>query len=182
VPVATWETPAVPVAPPVRTPDVNTNTVWIWLIVLLPLVSSVTALLVPWRSLFDYSDILGDPARASTMSLTLFTAPGYWLTLIAGWIVYGFSVWFAYLDRRELLARGIDRPFPWPWAFLNTVYPIGRAVVSIRRTGHGAAPIWVVAIVLLITFGVAGYVTWSAMDAMLGSMSEIFRDAQTYGR
>jgi len=37
---------------PRKSPGVDTNTVWIWLIVLLPLVSTLAALLVPWRSMF----------------------------------------------------------------------------------------------------------------------------------
>ncbi|QPE04982.1 DUF2510 domain-containing protein [Microbacterium schleiferi] len=148
---------ATPAAPPTRpeprkSPGVDTNTVWIWLIVLLPLASSLLALLVPWRSMlffmhgwqfntYTQPDHMPD-LRLFMQPFDIFFSPWWWAITLFGFAIYGFSVWFAYLDQRELHSRGIDRPFPWPWMFLSIVYPIGRIVVAIRRTGTGWAPLW----------------------------------------
>lgn len=140
------------VAEPRKSPGVDTNTVWIWLIVLLPLASSLLALLVPWRSMFAMQGWMAfnsyaQPDNMSDMRMfmqpfDIFFSPWWWAITLFGWAIYGFSVWFAYLDQRELRNRGIDRPFPWPWMFLSIVYPIGRIVVAIRRTGAGWGPLW----------------------------------------
>ena len=136
---------------PRKSPGVDTNTVWIWLIVLLPLVSTLAALLVPWRSMFAMHGWMMQPFAESgprtdlhtfMQPFDIFFSPWWWGIMLLGWAVYGFSVWFAYLDHRELRNRGIDRPFPWPWMFLSLVYPIGRIVVTIRRTGTGWGPLW----------------------------------------
>jgi hypothetical protein len=141
------------VAPePRKSPGVDTNTVWIWLIVLLPLASSLLALLVPWRSMFAMQGWMAfnsyaQPDNMPDMRMFMqpfdsFFSPWWWAITLFGFAIYGFSAWFAYLDQRELQQRGIDRPFPWPWIFLSIVYPIGRIVVAIRRTGTGWAPLW----------------------------------------
>lgn len=151
-PTAPAPAPATTKPEPRKSPGVDTNTPWIWLIVLLPLASSVLALLVPWRSMlffmqgwqfnsYTQPDNLPD-MRLFMQPLDMFVSPWWWAITLFGWAVYGVSVWFAYLDQRELRSRGIDRPFPWPWMFLSIVYPIGRIVVAIRRTGKGWAPLW----------------------------------------
>lgn len=145
-------TPAASAPPPRKSPGADTNTVWIWLIVLLPLASALLALLAPWRSMlffmhgwqfnsYSQPDTLPD-LRLFMQPLEMFLSPWWWALILFGWAVYGLSVWFAYLDHRELRHRGIDRPFPWPWMFLSIVYPIGRIVVVILRTGTGWAPLW----------------------------------------
>lgn len=141
-----------PARPEPRTsPGVDTNTVWIWLIVLLPVVSSLSVLLVPWRSVLNFGGWIaqsyaqpGTPSdiRLFMQPFDIFSSPWWWGLMLLGWAIYGLSVWFAYLDHRELDRRGIDRPFPWPWMFLSIVYPIGRTVVAIRRTGTGWGPLW----------------------------------------
>jgi hypothetical protein len=166
---------------PVRTPDVDTNTVWTWLIVLLPLVSIAPLLFIPWDSLLDYSDML-DPTRPSTAPLGVYSSPLLLLLNLLSYVVLGLTVWFAFLDRRELLRRGIDRPFPWPWVFLSVVYPIGRAVVSIRRTGRGAAPIWGVTIVTLIGWIVGGIAIWTMLDGAFQMFGELMRVAEMSSR
>ena len=136
---------------PRKSPGGDTNTVWSWLIVLLPLVSTLAALLVPWRSMFAMHGRMMQPFAESgprtdlhtfMQPFDIFFSPWWWGIMLLGWAVYGFSVWFAYLDHRELRNRGIDRPFPWPWMFLSLFYPIGRIVVTIRRTGTGWGPLW----------------------------------------
>lgn len=58
----------------------------------------------------------------------------------------------SWLDRRELRARGVERPFHWAWSILSVlVYLIGRSVVVRRRVGGSAAPLW-----LFLGLGVLG--------------------------
>jgi len=136
---------------PRKSPGVDTNTPWIWLIVLLPVLTSLLALVAPWRAMFAMhgwmAQSFAQPGTPSDMRLfmqpfDIFTSPWWWGLMLIGWVIYGLSIWFAYLDHRELSRRGIDRPFPWPWMFLSIVYPIGRTVVAIRRTGTGWGPLW----------------------------------------
>lgn len=175
--------PAPAAAPYVRpeprtSPGVDTNTVWIWLIVTLPILVTLVALLLPWRSLFDYSayldpSMMNDPSMMVTAQFDMFFSPIWWIYSLLSYGVYGISVFFAYLDRKALLARGIDRPFHWAWAFLNPVYPIGRAIVAIRRTGRGAAPLWVVGASIVLGLVVGTIITAIAIDASLQMMRDL---------
>ncbi|HTL42324.1 MAG TPA: DUF2510 domain-containing protein [Pseudolysinimonas sp.] len=125
----------------------KTSTVWIWLIVLLPLLGLVSLFTIDWKAYLD-SYLVGafsnDPRAVTSASFSLLTQPGYLLTAALGWIVYGVTVAFAALDVRELKKRGVPQPFHWAFAFLSgPVYVIGRSVVVKRRTGGGLAPLWV---------------------------------------
>jgi hypothetical protein len=142
------------------------NTVWIWIIVFLPYVSSLGIFAIDWSSLFD----LSNPIRGE---LALLTSPGYLLTLAGGLISYGLIAWFAYLDWRTLADRGVPRPFHWAWAFLSIVYPIGRSVVVRRRTGHGISPMWVTIIAYAVfTIGSMVYMI-AIMTSILGSIANL---------
>lgn len=173
--------PPVP-APPRRTPGVDTNTVWIWIIVLLPLVITVPALFVPWGDLFDYSGITDDPSSVSRHQLEVLSSPWLWGWNLLGYAIYGLNVFFAYRDRRALLARGIDKPFPWPWAFLNPVYPIGRAIVAIRRTGSGQAVLWGLGAVIVAENVIGGILVWEILNAALGGLSDLLREVRVSSR
>ena len=150
-PVQTYaaQYPRAPAAPstPLR-PDIQTNTVWIWLVVLLPLVMLPTIFLIDWRGYLESSLDMSSLDTANPM------LPSVGMTLtsvglgIAGFVVAGIGVLFAWLDWRELKRRGIQKPFHWAWAFLalvvtNGVYVIGRGVILRRQTGKGLAPVWV---------------------------------------
>ena len=157
------------------------------------LVSTLAALLVPWRSMFAMHGWMMQPFAESgprtdlhtfMQPFDIFFSPWWWGIMLLGWAVYGFSVWFAYLDHRELRNRGIDRPFPWPWMFLSLVYPIGRIVVTIRRTGTGWGPLWgliatqvvgiIVAVVISAQITLATFATafWSSSDRGWPSLGE----------
>ncbi len=124
------------------------NTVWIWLVVFVPYVSIVSLFLVDWRGMLDFSAMTNE----SAMMMTMFS-PGYFVAIILGWITYGLSVWFCYLDWRELERRSVPRPFHWAFGFLSSaVYPIGRSVVVKRRTGHGVSPMWVSIALMVLSF------------------------------
>lgn len=126
-----------------RAPEgTRTNTPWIWLIIFLPLVSILPLFAIDWTGYITSS--LGAPGSSLSAQMALYTSPGYLLSTVLGWLIYGATVLFAWLDRRALLAAGVPQPFHWAWAFLSAlVYVIGRSVVVKRRTGQGMAPMWV---------------------------------------
>jgi len=64
----TTQLPAAPAAPaaPLRG-DIQTNTVWVWLVVLLPLVMLPTIFLIDWRSYLESSIDLSAPRGANPM-------------------------------------------------------------------------------------------------------------------
>ena len=134
--------------------DIPTNTVWVWLIVALPLVSVLMLFLFDWKSQLEqflYAAVLaeqGGYSSSSTMmnfslNSTLFSIGMSVLGLVLG----GLSVLFAFLDWRQLRARGIVQPFHWAWAFFvfivtAGVYVVGRGIVLRRQTGKGLGPVW----------------------------------------
>lgn len=108
--------------------------VFIWIIVLLPIVNIATLLT------YDVSSLAVRP----TDPYAMYRDPAYFGLLALGWIAYLATVLVANVDRRRLLRDGYDRPFHWAWAFLGgAVYVIGRSVIVYRRSGRGLAPMWV---------------------------------------
>ena len=143
-------------------------TPWIWLIVVLPLVVALPALGIDWGALVDLTDTTGQSAFA------LYGNPLYWLMVLGGWVAYGLSAWFAYLDWRELQRRGVPKPFHFAWVFLSSgVYPIGRSVVVRRRTGTGIAPMWATIAVIVLTFAIGVYI-------MVATLAPIFEQLANY--
>ncbi|GAA2090526.1 hypothetical protein GCM10009840_31990 [Pseudolysinimonas kribbensis] len=153
--------PALPSTTPVYTP-------FIWLIVFLPVLSSLTLFL--YRPSFRLTEIGGvqtvDPG-------SIFT-PGYVAILLIGMLIYALAIVFAALDHRALVRAGVVRPFHWAFAFLGVVYTIGRSVVvhQVARP-RGLAPIWVTigVIVLNIVIGVVwGIVLTAQLTSQLTSL------------
>jgi hypothetical protein len=126
---------------PAGTPVYN---VFIWIIVLLPIVSIATLLSL------DMSSIVSSPSDPTALSRN----PAYLAMRGFSLLAYGLTAVLAFFDRRRLLADGFDRPFHWAWAFLGgTVYIIGRSVIVWRRARRGLAVLWV-----WIGLGVVGFV------------------------
>lgn len=123
--------PRIPDTTPIYTP-------YIWIMVLLPLVSSVA--LVFWQPHLRMTTIQG----FRTIDQGSLYTPAYWLIQILGLVIYVLNIVFALLDRNTLLNRGVVRPFHWGWSFLGIVYPIGRSVIAygVARP-RGLVPIWV---------------------------------------
>ncbi|MCU1580430.1 MAG: hypothetical protein JWP19_2634 [Rhodoglobus sp.] len=150
-----------PEGTPVYTP-------WIWIVALLPLLQ-----LIPLAT-FDFGGYVRG-AMSPYGSIAMMTSPGYLLLTLGGWVIYGLSALFAYLDWRRLAAVGMPRPFHFAWVFLSSVvYVIGRSVVVRRRTGRGITPMWVSIAGLVLSFIFAIYIT-AAMT------SAIFATIPTYG-
>jgi hypothetical protein len=124
-------------------------TPFIWIIALLPLLSAIAIASLDMRVMIvrpsQLHSMIGSPMLGSPM---------YFVVSVLGWVIYGVSVWMAYLDWRALGRIGIVNPFHWAWAFLTgIVYVIGRSVVVRRAIGSRAlVPIWVIAGVYLLAF------------------------------
>ncbi|WP_369961465.1 DUF2510 domain-containing protein [Leifsonia sp. EB34] len=152
-----------PAAPPVHyaadrrplPPETPVNTPWVWLVVLLPLASTVLSL----ATLGTVTQSLAAFSHPGAANLALLTSPGYLLSSLIGLVIFGVVVVFSWLDYRTLERRGVDRPFHWAWSFLAwPVYTIGRAVI-VRRVagGRGTGVLWasIAVLVLSIAAGVA---------------------------
>jgi hypothetical protein len=94
-------------AAPKAPPGTDWNTPWIWLIVLLPVLPLVLMLFIPWGSAFDVD--LANPYTSMSGTLGLVLSPFYWSSILLSYAVYGFSVFFAYRDMKELNVRSTGR-------------------------------------------------------------------------
>ena len=167
-------------ARPALPADRPVYSVWIWLIVLLPLLSYASFFL--WQPNFDYlssNDAINNPARFEAGYFASIFTPGYFAILVLGWLVWGVTVVFAWRDVVWLRTQGVVRPFHWAWAFLGSlVYVIGRAVI-VRRVapGRGLVPIWVLIGVVALGFVVS--MVWS-LSLMAGVLSHLPDYGTTY--
>lgn len=133
-------------------------TPWIWLVVFLPYLTLPFLFTLDFGSLIN-EEMLFDDSAAVRTQLAFFTSPGVLVISALGWLTTIGTLVFSWLDWRTLQARGVPRPFAWPWAFFSLagypVYAIGRAVVTKRRTGHGSAVLWATIIAFVVGFIVA---------------------------
>jgi uncharacterized protein DUF2510 len=155
--------PRVPAGTPV-------DTAWIWLSVVLPILALVPFFFWDFEGYMLAS--MTDPSP--TAQLRMYLDPMYLTSTMLGWLLYGVSVWFAYLDRVALERLGYARRFHWAWAFLSSlVYVIGRSVVVKRQAGRGMAPMWVAialnVAVMIAIFVWIGVVTANVMSAVMTS-------------
>ena len=152
---------------PALAEGVRVNTVWAWLIALLPLLSLLSFLVWNIRAYLEASlHAATDPGAATA---ALFT-PGYALALLIALVVYAGSIVCAVLDHRALTGIGVVRPFHWAWQFLPPVYIIGRAVVLHRRVHRGTGPLWVFIAVYVIVFVVQAAIFGSAMASVFSTL------------
>lgn len=170
--------PSAPVqAPrPQLDPSTPVGTVWIWLIVLLPLLSIA---LLPFLQVKLPTIDLQDPNPTLTDPLAIVGGPVYFVLIAVSWLTYAATVVFSWLDYRELTRRGVVRPFHWAWSFLSSlVYIIGRTVivgqVAQRR---GKAPLWAAIGVIAVSFIVT--IAWTIM--LITSVGEQVSRMATYG-
>jgi hypothetical protein len=161
--------PALEVYGAVATPVVSAGTpvynAFIWLIVLLPLLSIVGLLT------FDMNDYMARMVQSSSASAAAMFSPAYLTLVLSGWLIYLVTALLAYFDTKRLSRDGFVRPFHWAWAFLgSTVYIIGRSVVVKRRSGRGLLPIWVM--IAVFVFSVVASVV-KIVDAMNAVFSNV---------
>lgn len=155
--------------------DIPTNTVWIWLVVALPLVSLLTLFLFDWSTFIQesiYASAFPEQAPYAASSSLLVTAG----TSVFGFVLAGLTVLFSFLDWRQLRARGIQKPFHWAWSLFvlaissGGVYIIGRAVILRRQTGKGLAPVWgwiAVTVISIVAVSIWFFVIFSQVFAII---------------
>lgn len=154
--------------PAPRPTDASPSTPWIWAIALLPLVSLLTL------PMMDFETYFADTVRAAEQGSTAVGMSGGMIAAqVISYALYGVTVVLAFLDRRELLRRGFDRPFPWPWAFLGIVYVIGRSVVVKRRSGRGLAPMVVYLVLTVVSVAVSIVVVVAAFAAVAPMLEQL---------
>src|SRR5690606_19201089 len=130
------------------------DTVWIWLIVVVPWVLASTIYLFDIRSVLDALWV--DDASTALGHLALH------LALLGGssLVTIGLALLFAFRDARALRAVGVVRPFPWGFAAIaGIVYVIGRQVVLAKVTRPSSAPL-VVSIVLYVLW-YSAFAVWA---------------------
>ena len=133
-------TPASTVAQLRAPAGTNVNTIWIWIAVFVPLLR-----LVPWFT-WDISPLgeVSGPIDSRSLletQLAVYTQPAFLGSLTVTVLIAAAAIIFAALDWRTLRRRGVPSPFHWGFAFtalitIFCVYPVGRAVVTKRRTGR----------------------------------------------
>lgn len=160
--------PAVPPKVAAGTPVYN---VFIWTIVLLPLLSIIVLGFFDLRGYMLRSMLIGGNTPSSMASMSMLFDPLYLLMMVLGWATYAGTVVLAYFDWRALGRAGFVAPFHWAWSFLSgTVYVIGRSVIVRRRAGHGLAPIWVLIGVVLVGVIVGTVKLVGAISAVVATL------------
>lgn len=150
-------------------PGTRVDTVWIWLIVVVPWVLASTIYLFDVREVLDALWVDDATAALGHVGLHLAVLAGSSLVTIA------LALLFAFRDARRLRTLGVVRPFPWGFAAIaGIVYVIGRQVVLRKVTPASAAPL-VVSIVLYVLW-YAAFGAWaivSVADALAGLAASI---------
>jgi hypothetical protein len=151
------------VAMPEPLRDIPTGTVWIWLIVLLPLIS--LAFTIAGDPVVELEAISVPPGPGSTYVPRVLT-----LDDVVNLAIYPVTIVLAYVDSRTLRNRGVHRPFGWGWTFLlSGIYVIGRGVVVRRQTGRGLGPVWAWIAVTVVTLVVLATYFFIALNTFLRS-------------
>jgi hypothetical protein len=127
--------------------------VFIWIIVLLPLVSIALSFTVDYAALGRA--VVDSQGTAS--SLAIYSNPAYLLSSLFSYVLIAVTTLLAYFDWRRLKRTGFERPFFWVWGLLGIVYVIGRTVVVRRRSGRGIAPLLAYIGVLVASYIITGF-------------------------
>ncbi len=151
----TW--PAGVAAEQLKAPEgTSWNTPWIWLVLLLPLLSLASLFTIDFRGYM--SALMTNPSSPDIAgALTSLFNPAFLISIVLGWVLIAATILFAYLDHRELAKRGVPKPFHWGFAFLalagyGVVYPIGRGVVTNRRGAGGLVVTWIAIASIVLSF------------------------------
>lgn len=145
------------VARPPAGPETPVYNLWVWLIVLAPILSSSSLVFFDMRAYL----------MESVTGATTINVP-YLLIQLLGWVLYGVGILFAFLDWRSLRRGGFPQQFHWAWSFLSPlVYLIGRAVVLKRQGRRAWAPVWAQVAAGVVT---AAFVTFQLIDGLMAVM------------
>ncbi|MBN9139412.1 MAG: DUF2510 domain-containing protein [Micrococcales bacterium] len=177
-----WTDHAAPAAPvasaaPLERPRLpegtRVDTGWVWVVSLLNVVQTIPLFF------FDMSGYMRAifEAELSGNAGSITNAIGGYFAFFAifgvlGWVCYGFLVFAAYRDYKQLLAVGVVRPFHWAFAFIPypVVYLIGRHVVLRKVSRTAGWPLWA-HIASYVVILIAAFVwTFAMMQAILSSL------------
>lgn len=155
---------AAPSARPQLAPGTSTSTPWIWVIVLLPMVSLGTMWLLDPATFLPAT---GDPQEAQMTALRVWTDPSMLAVTGLSYLSAAIMIVAAFFDYRALQRAGVVRPFHWAWAFAtlfvsSLVYVIGRTVIVGKVSGgRGMAPLWgAIAVTVLGALNVGFWLYW----------------------
>ncbi len=121
------------------------DTVWVWLVALVTLVSAIPMFF------FDMTGYMRTLIEAELSGSTggIPSGMGGYLVLIGvtqllGWASWGLTIFAAFRDYKHLTAIGVVRPFHWAFAFIpyTIVYLIGRHVVLRKVSRTAGWPLW----------------------------------------
>jgi len=136
---------------PLLPPGTRVDTVWIWLIVVMPWVLASTIFLFDIGTVLDALWVDDLSGALGHVGEHLAVLVGSSLATIAG------ALFFAYRDARMLRAAGVVRPFPWGYAAIaGLVYVIGRQVVLRKVTSASVAPLVVSIVLYVLWYGAFG--------------------------
>lgn len=131
-------------------------TQWIWILVFLPILSTMTLLLIDPTS----PHLRQDPILIATA-----------LVAVVVWMACAI---LARLDQTDLAARGVERPFSWAWSLLGAViYAIGRSVIVYTVSGRGRVPLLVSIVVTIVAAVAAAAWVITALEANLVDMTTV---------
>jgi hypothetical protein len=145
-------------------------TVWIWLVVFLPLVSALSFLFLH-PQLPAFTELESGRIGVSD-PFALLGGPVYFVVVSLGWLLSAVMIVSSWLDYRELTRRGVERPFHWAWSFLGIVYPIGRSVIVRKVAGRGIAPMWCAIGVELAAIVIATVWSIVLVSEILGTVAQ----------
>jgi len=149
---------------PLLPPGTRVDTVWIWLLVVVPWVLASTIFLFDVRALFDALWVDDVSGALGHVVLHLVVLLGSSLATVC------LALLFAFRDARALRAVGVVHPFPWGFAAIaGIVYVIGRQVVLRKVTRASAAPLAVSIGLYVLWYSAFGvWAVVSVTDALAG--------------
>lgn len=186
-PASAYPTPGgYPAAPPAYgqayapvDPNTSTNTIWIWLAIIVPFLGLLPLFFYDWDAAFAQAQQQLESAGGSLapgMNVTV-DLPGQTLLTGVGFLTSAVSVLFFALDYRELGRRGIQKRFHWAWSLLGAVTVgallpvIGRTVVLRKQGLRAFAPLWTLIICIVVSVtAIIATVLPAALEFIRGSI------------
>jgi hypothetical protein len=134
---------------PRLTVGTRVNSVWVWLIVGL----FVLSFAVIYGFALGFGRVLERGLSGSQgVALSFYTDPAYWILIGITWVILAATVVCAWRDTRYLSSIGLLRPFHWAFAFLGPlVYMIGRSIVAGRAVAGSYRPLWALSVAMVLS-------------------------------
>lgn len=172
--------PYLPYVPPqpLRAPEgTSPSTVHFWLIVAIFGIQFIPA--YAYLATFDMSAFVTPGPSGLMDAYAMMFTPAYFAIWVVSLLAYAGTGVLAYLDSKELRARGVASPFHWATSLVPSygtyIYVIGRAVVVYRRTGGGLAPLWVFVAINVASVVMSVVVMLMMMNSMFASLPLVDR-------